>query len=76
MQSDGASSARAKPVTQYRGAIQWLAHNDDNAWLRCAYSVPPVAVRLLASLFDRPIERVVRDLIRETRGTTCNRNTN
>ena len=48
----------------YRMAIQWLADNDDNEWLKDERPVASVATSLVADLFGVSDDRVTADLRR------------
>ncbi len=56
---------RVRP--SYRRALQWIADNDDNNWLRTMTDeeiIPLVTACLVADLFGKTEEAMVRDLRR------------
>lgn len=53
----------------YRRAIDWLAQNDDNEWLKDepADQILSVSASLVADLFDKADAQVARDLARRVK---------
>lgn len=51
-------------MTRYKEAIRWIAENDDTCWLGEYEIIPSVTASLVADVFDKPMDTVIRDLIR------------
>jgi hypothetical protein len=55
-------------MARYADAVDWLAGNDDNGWLddpdEDGEVMPSVAAALVADVWDKPLQQVVRDLRR------------
>lgn len=46
----------------YKAALQWVVDNDDTEWLTSEYGSPSVTAVFLADIYERSIDKVVRDL--------------
>jgi hypothetical protein len=51
----------------YARAIEWIAGNDDNEWLRNERPALSVTAALVADLYGKPEDVLRRDLMRELR---------
>lgn len=51
----------------YRRAIEWLAANDDNEWLRDERSFLSVTASLVADLYEKPELQLKHDLVERLR---------
>lgn len=50
-------------MAKYKDAIEWMAENDDTSWINTSGdTIPSVTACLVADLFGKPIEKVVKDL--------------
>ena len=56
-------TARPAPLG-YRAAVQWIAVNDDTAWVHEEYGIPSVTAALVADLHHRTEAELLADLKR------------
>lgn len=64
----GRSLLEVGEMTKYQAAITWIAKNDDTEWLEDDKPIISVTASLVADLFNRSHEQVIKDLRKELRG--------
>jgi hypothetical protein len=59
-------TTRARPLS-YTAALRWMILNDDTEWLNDDDPAISVTAALVADIYDRTNDEVIRDLLKESR---------
>ncbi len=46
----------------YKASLEWIIDNDDTEWLLDDVPIPCVTAILIADIFDKEVDKVIKDL--------------